>query len=383
MPDPQSFDKNPCSYQRATAWDLKRQIALFADGALNRTLLDAVPTPLMVLNTHQQIVYANKGLLDMAAADASEVYGRRPGEVLDCHQSVNTPGGCGTSEACKSCGAILATLCSLGGRQNESECCVSRSREEILPESLELRVNTSPLTIDGETFVIFAVTDISHEKRRRVLERIFFHDILNVAGGIRGFAEYLLQHDPPNPEEIYALIRAAADQTIEEIETQRLLSEAENQELQVRSEPLILGDFLETTVGFYRQHEAARGKHLHLDDRSPELILVSDRTLLRRVLGNAIKNALEACSPGETVTVGSDIVGDQVRFNIHNPGHIPHPVQLRIFQRSFSTKGPGRGLGTYSLRLLGNHMGIQVSFTSSIGKGTLFTILHPLSSATE
>jgi sensor histidine kinase regulating citrate/malate metabolism len=39
-------------------------------------------------------------------------------------------------------------------------------------------------------------------------------------------------------------------------------------------------------------------------------------------------------------------------INVRSYPLIPKDVQLQLFQRSFSTKGMGRGWGTYSIRLL-------------------------------
>ena len=102
----------------------------------------------------------------------------------------------------------------------------------------------------------------------------------------------------------------------------------------------------------YRRHEVAEGRYLQLEPDAADLLMDSDRTLLGRVLGNMIKNALEASRPGEAVTVGCRQVDDRVEFRVHNPAVIPTPVRLQIFQRSFSTRGLSRGLGTYSMRLL-------------------------------
>jgi signal transduction histidine kinase len=382
MSNGEPFFMDPAASAGLTSDDLQQQIGHFADGALNRQLLDAIPTPLLILNGRRQIVYANQSLLEMvAASEENQVFGSRPGDVLDCIFDRTSSGGCGTSEACKDCSAMLAVLSGLAGRNDERECCITRTRKGHQPEALDLRVRTTPITCGGELFTVLAVSDISHEKRRRVLERIFFHDILNVAGSIRGFAEYLLNQSPANREEIYALIQAAADQTIEEIETQRILSDAENNELRVVPEPFRLVDFLQTTVGLYHRHEVARDRALLVGPTIPDIILTSDQTLLRRLLGNTLKNALEAAAPGETVTVTCSVADDKVRFNVHNPGVIPHQVRLRIFQRSFSTKGEGRGLGTYSLRLLSDYLQCEVSFTSSAEDGTTFHILHPLTLA--
>lgn len=66
-----------------------------------------------------------------------------------------------------------------------------------------------------------------------------------------------------------------------------------------------------------------------------------------------IKNALEASLPASTVTISSKRDKEIVRFSVHNGTYMPRDVQLQLFQRSFSTKGIGRGLGTYSMKLLG------------------------------
>jgi sensor histidine kinase regulating citrate/malate metabolism len=58
---------------------------------------------------------------------------------------------------------------------------------------------------------------------------------------------------------------------------------------------------------------------------------------------------------------------------------MPEKVKLQIFNRSFSTKGIGRGIGTYSIKLIteGYLKGI-VDFESAEERGTTFTIQLPL-----
>ena len=66
-------------------------------------------------------------------------------------------------------------------------------------------------------------------------------------------------------------------------------------------------------------------------------------------------------------------------FAVHNPEVMPPEVQLQLFQRSFSTKGePGRGIGTYSIKLLGErYLKGKVAFTSQEPQGTTFTLTLP------
>ncbi len=106
---------------------------------------------------------------------------------------------------------------------------------------------------------------------------------------------------------------------------------------------------------------------------------MTDVVLLRRVLVNLVKNAVEASSPGEQVTVRAREDGDEIVFEVHNPGVMPIAVQRQIFQRSFSTKeGHGRGVGTYSVRLFTErHLRGHVSFESREPEGTTFRVRVP------
>lgn len=71
-------------------------------------------------------------------------------------------------------------------------------------------------------------------------------------------------------------------------------------------------------------------------------------------------------------------------FWVHNPTVMPRKVQLQVFQRSFSTKGKGRGLGTYSVKFLSErYLQGQVFFASTPETGTTFTVHYPLHPVTS
>jgi len=362
---------------RAADNELRRQVAYFSPDTLTRHLLDALPGILTVLNCHRQIVYANQALLSLLGLDGSQpLSGLRPGEALDCIHARSSEGGCGTVENCSTCGAVLSILAGLAGQKDVRECRITRCLDGRI-EAMDLQVQAVPLKYREEKFTVFAVADISHEKRRSALESIFFHDILNLAGSIKGFAELLRDYDLADKEDVFPLIHAAAERVIDEIQAQRTVAAAENRELRVHPETIRSGDFLRQMVEIYRRHEAAENRRLVLDPALADIVLVSDRTLLGRVLGNMIKNALEASGKEEAVTVGCRPADGRIVFSVHNPAVIPRQGQLQIFQRSFSTKGGGRGLGTYSMRLLSWYLQGEVSFTSREGEGTTFCASYP------
>jgi nitrogen-specific signal transduction histidine kinase len=364
---------------RAERETLQRQLGYFSTANLTRHLLDAVPNILLILNETRQIVYSNQALLDLVGVtEANLLYGKRPGEVLECTKLATSLGGCGTGEACRTCGAVLAILAGLEGNSVARECSISRHVGGRI-QHLNLCAWVTPIEFDGEKFCVFALTDISHEKRRRSLERIFFHDILNIAGSIRGFAEFLRAYDPEDKKAIFDRIHATAERIIDEIESQKTISAAESQELRVQLKLIGSRTLLEKNRELFCHQELAKDRHLVVEPDCEELLFLSDDVLIGRVLGNMIKNALEASLPGEFVTLGCSQVENRVEFRVHNPAVISREGQAQIFHRSFSTKGEGRGLGTYSMKLLSDFLRGEVSFTSSEGVGTTFRARYPLS----
>jgi len=102
--------------------------------------------------------------------------------------------------------------------------------------------------------------------------------------------------------------------------------------------------------------------------------------LLRRVLSNLIKNALEASVRGQEVRIACARKDDRIVFSVSNPTVIPESVLSHLFVRSFSTKAPGRGLGTSAARLFTeDFLRGTIRAESRPGEGTTFTVSLPAS----
>jgi signal transduction histidine kinase len=368
----------PASAERADPSEIQRQYAAFRTYDCMK-IVDAVPTYVVVLNARRQVVFGNKSLREAAGAEGFEaILGRRPGEVLQCVHARSAAEGCGTTEFCRHCGALKAILSSIDGQSAVRECRMLR-QTDIGVEALDLQVSAVPMEMDGECFTVFSVTDVSHEKRRRALERIFFHDILNLAGGIRGIAEIIADVAPADMAEPARLMHETFQRMLEEIKFQKDLMDAENFELDPQYTTLRAVDVLQLISRLYNNHPAAEGKTIAFEMDCPDATFQSDLTLLGRVLGNFLKNALEASEPGETVTLGCRQEDATLVFWVHNPTAIPDETQLQLFKRSFSTKGQGRGLGTYSAKLITErYLKGFVDFSSSPDKGTRFNVRLPL-----
>ncbi len=347
------------------------------------SFFDALPNIVMVLNHNRQVILCNQVLLDLLGIeDYESVKGLRPGELLRCTHACEMAGGCGTTEFCRTCGAMNAILESQYGRKVYHECRILINNNGRT-KALDLGVTAMPIQINNEEFTVLSIVDISDEKRRHSLERIFFHDVMNTAGGLMGLAELLENTaDADLVKEFILDIQSSAKLLVEQIREQRDLTLAENNELKVSTAPLQSLNILSEVIAHFTNHEASRHRQIMINPTTENVVFTSSPQLLHRVLGNMLKNALEASEAGDTVWLGCRFQDGQVEFWVNNPGVMPREIQLQLFQRSFSTKGKDRGLGTYSMKLLTErYLHGSISFTVSKEEGTTFFARYPLNQA--
>jgi hypothetical protein len=349
---------------------------------LVQSLIHSMQDMVLILNEQRQIIAANKSLTEsLGVSDPTRLLGKRPGEALGCTISLSAPAGCGTAEACSVCGAVLAILASQSNRDQRRGTC-HINLEKNGGTALDLSVMASPLNLEGHGFTIFSLRDTSADQRRQVLERVFFHDILNTAGGIRGLAA-LLNEDIPQEKEtrFKQWMLGLSDSLIDDITNQRRLMAAERGDLHVVMETFHLQDLLQELACLYEHHDRTPQRTTRLIEH-PACLITTDRAILRRIIGNMILNALEASHTGGMVTIATQLEGKQVRISVTNKGEIARDVQLQLFKRSFSTKTTnGRGIGTYSMKLFGErYLDGNIGFNSSNGR-TTFYIELPLSPA--
>jgi hypothetical protein len=354
---------------------------VFAASDSARGLLEAMPAPALVLNSYRQVVAANRRALTALGEETVDgILGRRPGEVLLCVHASDAADGCGAGPTCDVCGAVLAVSHAIATGNVCVEECRIRTHQVVDGGALDLEVFASALPVGGEQLVLVSLRDISAQKRRAVLERVFFHDVLNVTTGIHAIAELLVDGEPsPGEEEEYKqdllqMVRQAHD----EIVSYRQLLDAEKGSLAVNPQAASVPVLLESVAQLYRSHQVAAGRNLVIGQAPAEDVVV-DATLVRRVLGNLVKNALEAVPEGATVTLSAYDLDDSIVLEVANPGVMPDHVRKQVFQRSFSTKaGEGRGIGTHSVKLITErYLGGTVGFTSEAPGGTVFTVTIP------
>jgi nitrogen-specific signal transduction histidine kinase len=365
--------------ERASEQTVSRQARLFAESPAPG-ILDHLPQGVLVFNAQRQIVYANEAFCALTDTGRSleEVIGLRLGDALSCFGTKLDAGVCGSTELCRSCGAAKSMAAALTGKNAVSgDCSISRQGVEHL-ETLDFRIWIWSMRHAGETFHVAQLADIRAEKRLDLMERIFYHDILNLVSGMQGVCELMREEEEGTRNAELDLLLFAVERVNDLIQSQRDLTFAERGDYEVAVNKMGSLSLLSDISGLMRRDNSCRGKAVVVSPDSSDVFFATDRKLLTRILVNFQKNALEATPAGGTVTVGCDRQDGQVRFWVQNAGLVPREARSQIFRRAFSTKGRGRGLGTYGAKLFAeSYLGGSVGFSTDETAGTTFFVCLP------
>ena len=333
-----------------------------------------------IVDQNRQIVYANEEFLNLIDFDTLDsVLGKGLGEAIACVNAIEAPAGCGTLETCEYCGVVNAILESQTNNVKSSKEVKISSVINGKMISLDLKITSSPVTLDDRTFYTVMLQDISAEKRLQAIEKVFFHDLLNVAGGLNGLLAILKMGAPQEEfDDLIAKSEEASFFIFEEIMSYSQMRAAESGDIHLKIETVNTIEFITTAIRRIEHHSVGEGKKIELAKDSVSADFQTDRMLLQRVLINLLKNALEATEQNGVVTVAVKESGDKFIFYVKNMGVMPKNVQMQMFQRSFSTKDHSRGIGTYSVKLFTeNYLNGKAGFVSNEAENTVFFVeLH-------
>ena len=108
---------------------------------------------------------------------------------------------------------------------------------------------------------------------------------------------------------------------------------------------------------------------------------MADKDQLLRAFTNLLKNAFQAIPNGQpgriVVEVGVDEDFYAVTIQDNGTG-IPEEAQSRIFVPNFTTKSTGTGLGLAMVKNTIELSGGHISFETTQGEGTVFTVKLPI-----
>jgi len=344
------------------------------------TLLNSIPFCTAILCSEYKLVFCNEQLLkNLGISTVHEVLAERPGNFFKC---VNTAGGlkCGTTNKCHEC-SLNQFMAQYSKEEITSvECRVINVVNETIG-TLELKIHLSPTKIDDKDYIMMMMENINIIKRNEMLNRTFLHDVLNTACGLTSMTDYFTLSDQPEDLGDFAgLLKRQTMYLIEEIKAHKELIYGQSDSSPDLVKSYCLSeDILKCSMDVIKHFAALNSVHISIDyEKLENALLFTDHTLIRRVLVNLFKNAVESADENETIEAGCRVIEDKAVFYIKNKNAMDEETKSGMFNRIFSTKESGSGIGTFSIKLLTErYLEGTVNFSSDEASGTIFYVSLP------
>ena len=214
------------------------------------------------------------------------------------------------------------------------------------------------------------------------------HDLKSPVTRIRGIAEVTLTTDPSlrSYENMAASIIEECDRLLDLINTMLVISKTEAGVDKLNFEKLDMAGIIKDACNLFQS--SAEDKQTELTCRlSEKLFVKGDRRMLQRMVANLLDNAIRyTLSGGEVqVSVAPDRV-NRARIVIKDTGigisseDLPHIFE-RFYRCEPSRTLSGTGLGLSLALAIARAHGGNINVSSTLGKGSTFTITLPKDSA--
>lgn len=224
---------------------------------------------------------------------------------------------------------------------------------------------------------------IEASRLRKDVENMTRHDIKNPLSIILGFSQ-LIQTDKTLSEKTAENIEAieiAAYRILDMINQSLDLFKMEQGTYQWLPVAVDIAQIIRKIV--HESQNLAREKRVWINtlangtplNEGADFLVQGEELLCYSMLANLIKNALEASSPTEQITVILDEEKDTIVIRIHNCGVVPPDIRDNFFGKYITSgKNKGTGLGTYSAKLIAETQQGHINMTSSADEGTTVTV---------
>ncbi|GAB4412626.1 MAG: HAMP domain-containing sensor histidine kinase [Anaerolineae bacterium] len=210
------------------------------------------------------------------------------------------------------------------------------------------------------------------------------HELRTPLTVIRGNVDLLRRgatNDPNELNEALSIIDGELDRMSRIVADLLLLSQADAG-LSLRMQPVELDTII---LDVYRQARVtANGVNIQLGHED-QAVVQGDADRLKQLLLNLVTNALKHTPPGGYVTLSLFREPEWIRITVADTGRGIAPTALpHIFERFYRAEDnnqKGTGLGLSIAQWIAQAHGGQITVTSEVGKGSIFTLWLPRSAA--
>lgn len=215
------------------------------------------------------------------------------------------------------------------------------------------------------------------------------HEIRTPLNNILGYSDLLLEGDygVEEKEKYYNILENNVDRLVTVTENVIFASEVQLGSINVKKEKFLLNELLEEVCNYLKEKIKTSGKDVELYYTTIlDLELNTDRKLVEKIIKPLVRNALNFTEKGRVDILVELKENNFVEIQVIDTGMgIAKNKQDDIFKafkqvdNSRTRKNDGLGLGLHVVLSLLNILGGQIFLDSDLGKGSVFTVLLPLS----
>jgi two-component system sensor histidine kinase HydH len=339
--------------------------------AIKDQVVASLPVGLIATDKDGRIAFYNSAAEGITGLDLAQARGKESDTVLPRHL-------CGLKESLE-----------LGESISEKEMECEFTENKIVPVS----ISASKIINEEDQFVgqVLIIRDLGEVRRLqdeiRRTEKLaaigglaagVAHEIRNPLSSIKGIASYYKDKFEDGSED-----KEMAGVMIEEVDRlSRVISELLEfaRPTKLNLKPSNLNELLKHSARLIEQEATAKNVQVQMDLNPDSVRADVDPDRLTQCFLNLYLNALQVMENGGQLTIRSSTRGDDsVVIDIKDNGAGISPDDLgKIFDPYYTTKPKGTGLGLPIVhKIIEAHQG-QVKVRSTVGQGTVFSIILPL-----
>ena len=219
------------------------------------------------------------------------------------------------------------------------------------------------------------------ENAWREMARQVAHEIKNPLTPMRLNIEYLQMLGERKDPNFESNFKETLSSLLEQIDTLSKIATAFSNYAKLPENTPTTFDLSELLKSIIKLYDVEKNISITLSyNEKEQWLLFADKNNLGRVIGNIIKNGIQAIG-NETghIEVTLNKLGERYKITISDDGcGIKDEDKAKIFFPNFTTKSSGMGVGLSVSQNIVQAMGGNISFSSKVGIGTVFTIDIPI-----
>jgi signal transduction histidine kinase len=245
-------------------------------------------------------------------------------------------------------------------------------------EEIEALVNSYNSMIDELEASAVKLATSEREQAWREMAKQVAHEIKNPLTPMRLSVQSFQRNFNPNDPSVNQKVAEYSNTLIQQIDTMSSIASAFSNFAKMpaqKSELLDVVHIVKLALDIFNED------YITFHSDSEQIVAKFDRTQLIRVVTNLVKNGIQAMpndknSPQIVVKVFTE--DDQVKITVEDNGSgISEDTKSKIFEPKFTTKSSGMGLGLAMVKNIVETYNGNITFTSELGKGTIFTVSFP------